>query len=289
MINNIFYEQIKKYNPNNLVEIKNAMKEVLQDIILSGLGKSNFFKNAVFYGGTSLRIFRGLSRFSEDLDFTMINEEDSFDFDYCLNFAKKELESMMIECDIYVKEKSIVSSVVSRFFKFDLKKLFEMSYVEYKDQIINGEILSIKVEVEKRCFQGGEVELKLLSYPSFVQIKTFSIETLFASKLLAILNRKWKSRVKGRDYYDYLFYIQNKVKVNIVYLCNGLREFGYISNTENYSIEMLKKDLKERFEEIDYESIKRDVAPFVSKNDQLIEAMNKAVFLNSIDYINDDI
>ena len=76
MINNIFLKQIEKYNPNNIEGIKNSMKEVLQDIILSGLGKSDFFKKAVFYGGTSLRIFRNLPRFSEDLDFTLIDKLD---------------------------------------------------------------------------------------------------------------------------------------------------------------------------------------------------------------------
>ncbi|MBQ9520753.1 MAG: nucleotidyl transferase AbiEii/AbiGii toxin family protein [Acholeplasmatales bacterium] len=285
MINDSFLSQIKKYNPNTVLDIKNAMKEVLQDIILSGLAKSDFFKKAIFYGGTSLRIFRDLPRFSEDLDFTLIANDIEFDFDNYLLVSKKEIDSLNIECDIYNKEKKVDTTVQSRFFRFNLKSLFEMTFPEYVNQIINNELLTIKVEVERSVISGGLTETKLLTYPSFAQIKTFNMETLFASKLIAVLNRKWKSRIKGRDYYDYLFYISKEIKPNILFLENGLKKFGYLNENEQYSINRLKNDLKNRFENIDFDDAITDVMPFVSKEDHFISSFNKHIFVATVDLI----
>lgn len=286
MINQIILNQIEKFNPTNIDEIKNSMKEVLQNIILTGLGKTDFFNNAVFYGGTSLRIFRNLSRFSEDLDFTLTSSVSDFDFDKYLLLAKKELDALMIESDIYGKEKkNVVTTVESKHFRFNLKKLFEVTYPDYANQIISNETLTIKVEIEKACFDGGNTEIKILRYPSFAQVRTYDFETLFASKLLAILNRSWKTRVKGRDYYDYLFYISNDIYVNLNFLENGLKKFGYMEENEVLTIDRLKKDLKSKFESIDFEQAKLDVIPFIKKNDSFISAFNKDVFIGTLEYL----
>ncbi len=285
MINNVFLNQVKKYKPNTITDIKNAMKEVLQDIILSGLGKSDFFKYAVFYGGTSLRIFRNLPRFSEDLDFTLINNDMSFSLDGFLEFVKKELNSLDIEFELYRKEKNVCTTVDSVYFKFNLKYLFGISYKEMENSITSNELLSIKVEVEKNSFEGGIIETKILTYPSFIQIKTFSMETLFASKLIAVLNRNWQSRIKGRDFYDYLFYISNEVKVNLTFLENGLKKFGYLKDDETMTLDRLKNDLKNRFECVDFENAKDDVLPFVGEDDRFISAFNRDIFIGTIELI----
>ena len=100
MVNDIFYNQIAKYNPNSEIKIKNAMKEVLQDIMLVGISKSDFFKHCSFYGGTALRLFKGLPRFSEDLDFTLIENDKEFELSKYFPFIKKELESLNLVFDI---------------------------------------------------------------------------------------------------------------------------------------------------------------------------------------------
>ena len=160
MINNILVNEINKHNPSNITEIKNAMKEVLQNIILVGLGKSDFFNNAVFYGGTSLRIFRNLPRFSEDLDFTLQDKNTGCDFDGCLLFAKRELESHNIACEIYNKEKNIDTTVDTRYFRFNLKNIFGICFPNYSNQIISNELLTIKTELEKNTFLGGITEIE---------------------------------------------------------------------------------------------------------------------------------
>ena len=285
MINDLFYNQIRKYNTSSIEAIKNAMKETLQNIILVGISKSDFFKYCAFYGGTSLRIFRNLPRFSEDLDFTLVENKDDFKFSDYTKYIEIELNSLGLEYKINTKEKNIEISVESIYFNFNLKSLFNISFKEYENQIIDNELLSIKIEIEKKYFDGGITELKLLTYPSFAQIRTFSIETLFASKLIAILNRKWKARVKGRDYYDYLFYISLGTKVNLIFLENGLKKFGYLECNEKLSLERLKKDLIDKFESVDFNSALNDVKKFVDANDQITKSFNKDIFISSVDLI----
>ena len=285
MINTLFFEQLKKYKPSDINQIKNAMKEVLQDIILSGLAKSEFFQHAAFYGGTSLRIFRGLPRFSEDLDFTLIEKVSNFVFDEYLVFVRKELEILRVNFEINTKEKSASTSVVSSFVIFNLKELFEISFKEYADKIIKNEVLSIKVEVETNYLEGGQTENKLLTYPSFVQIRTFTMDTLFASKLLAVLGRKWKTRSKGRDFYDYLFYLSCNTSINLVFLENGLKKSGLLNDGEELTIARLKEELIKKFNSVDFQECVKDVYPFVKNEDPYISAFTKEIFVSTVDLI----
>ena len=111
------------------------------------------------------------------------------------------------------------------------------------------------------------------------------METLFVSKLLAVLNRKWQTRIKGRDFYDYLFYISNNTKINMVFLENGLKTFGYLSSDDKLTLNRLKQELKEKFLTINFDEAKKDVDSFISKDDILIKAFNKDIFIASIDLI----
>ena len=285
MINEAFLTQIRKYNPTSILEIKNAMKEVLQELVLASLAKNDFFNYAIFYGGTSLRIFRNLSRFSEELDFTLEKNIKDFDFNNYLLNVKEDLKSFDLNCEINFKENKNNTSVKSCFITFNLKELFNITYLEYTNKIISNELLSIKCEIENKTFDGGEVETKLLTTPFFCAIKTFKMETLFASKLLAVLNRKWQTRIKGRDFYDYLFYISNNTKVNMVFLENGLKNFGYLSSDDKLTLNRLKQELKEKFLTINFDEAKKDVNSFISKDDILIKAFNKDIFIASIDLI----
>lgn len=285
MINEAFLTQIKKYNPDSIIDIKNAMKEVLQEIILASLAKNGFFNYAIFYGGTSLRIFRNLPRFSEDLDFTLEKNITNLNWNEFLLKIKEDLKSFGLSCEIQSKEKKNKTSVESFFITFNLKELFNITYDDYTNKIISNELLSIKFEIECKTFDGGITETRLLTTPFFCMVKTFTMETLFASKLIAVLNRKWQTRIKGRDFYDYLFYISKRTKVNMTFLENGLKTFGYLSNEEKIDIGMLKQKLKEKFLTIDFDKAKKDVDSFISKNDALIQSFKKEIFIASIDLI----
>ena len=119
MINEAFLTQIKRYNPNNILDIKNAMKEVLQEIILASLAKNDFFNYAIFYGGTSLRIFRSLPRFSEDLDFTLEKNITTVNLNEYLLKIEEDLKSFGLNCKIDSKEKKNNTSVKSYFITFN--------------------------------------------------------------------------------------------------------------------------------------------------------------------------
>ena len=285
MTNELFLNLLSKFKPSNVIEIKNAMKEVLQSIILTGISKSDFFKKAVFYGGTSLRLLRGLPRYSEDLDFTLTLNDEKFELSNYFKYIDNELRSYGFIYEYNNKNKEIITSVDSVYFKFNLKYLFEISYNDYINQITPNEVLSIKVEVEKNGINGGGTEYKLLTYPSFVRVRTFTMDTMFASKIIAVLNRKWKNRIKGRDFYDYLFYISLHTKVNLTFLENGLKKFGYLEENDKLTLERLKIELKERFETIDFSNALLDVKPFVSSGDIFIDSFNKDIFISTIDMI----
>ena len=72
----IFDEMVQSLHPQTPQEVTNAKHEVMQQIALAGLWRGGFFDHAAFYGGTCLRIFHGLRRFSEDMDFTQTEKDD---------------------------------------------------------------------------------------------------------------------------------------------------------------------------------------------------------------------
>lgn len=286
MKNNQLYKQISKLNPSNLTEVKNAIKEVMQEIILCGLAKSGFFNKCTFYGGTSLRILYGLSRFSEDLDFTLDGNETSFDFNEYLKYTITELKRYNIDASYNIKNKTEISSVSTAYISSNLNSILVDTYDDYIGSINHNEVIKIKVEVESKVIEGGSHVYKLLVSPSFSQIKTFDLPTLFASKLIALLCRKWGSRVKGRDYYDYLFYVSNSVKINMEYLKNGLIMSKKLGPNDIFDIRVLQNMLLNLFEQVDLNLILLDVEPFVKKEDTIFDGLNKQTLVQTIYLLN---
>lgn len=281
MINQLLKQQVDKFNPNSLQDIKNALKECLQQIILCELSKTDFFNYACFYGGTSLRICHKLNRFSEDLDFTIFKENDKELIEYLITI-ENNIRSYGLSFVIKSKPKSIETSVESHYIQFNLKKLLDETFPIFSDKVNINELISIKVELEHSIINGSNTELKLLTYPTFSQIRIFKLDTLFASKLIALLNRKWKTRVKGRDYYDYLFYIEKDVGINLNFLKNGLIKFKFLNPDENFNIDILKNLLINLFNTVDFGNIKNDVLPFIKNDDKYLPSLNKDIFLSTI-------
>lgn len=285
MINNVLHSSIEKHNPTNILELKNAIKEVMQNIILCGLARGGFFNDVVFYGGTSLRIFHSLPRFSEDLDFVLCKNDKDFNLSPFLNYALDELKSYMIEATYLIKDKTTVTSVESASIKINLAQILSMTYAEYKDKINKSEQINIKVDVETNFIDGGKMEIKLISSPSFAQIRIYDLSTLFSSKLMAILNRNWKNRVKGRDYYDYLFYISNNIKINMDYIKRGLYQSKIIESIDDFTLNDLRTLLKNRFEKVNFDDVKSDIMPFILANDRYMASLDKDIFYSTLDIL----
>lgn len=283
-MNNIIKQMLSKYEIKNTNDEINALKEVIQEIVLSGLSRGNFFNEVAFYGGTSLRIFYNLDRFSEDLDFALIKPNKDFSLSKYFVYIEKELKAYGINLEINTKEKSVDSNITSAFLKGDtlehVLKFFPSQEGHKYDRILKD--LKIKFEVDINPPLGATYEYKYKLLPSPHQIKLYDKESLLAGKIHAILCRGWKTRIKGRDLYDYIFFLANNINVNLDLLKNKLIESNYINSNDDFDINNLKELLIKKFNEIDYKEAKEDVIPFI-KNVDSLNIWSKEFFISITD------
>ena len=284
-MNSVISSMIEKYQPTSKKERENAINEVLQEIVLAGLSRSDFFSKAAFYGGTCLRIFYGLNRFSEDLDFALISKDESFNLNDYFPSIKKELASYGIEMELSSKAKDN-TDVQTAFAKGDETSLF-MLFFSQNDSlgISKDQKIKIKFEVDMNNPNGGITETKYRFLPAPCEVKVFDESTLFSGKIHAIICRDYKNRVKGRDYYDYLFYCGKGTKINLDYLKNKLINTGKIKADDEFSIDSVKSLLKERFEIVNYVLAKEDVKLFI-KEKETLNVWSKDLFLATLDNLN---
>lgn len=270
-MNNIIEQMLSKYEIKNTNDEINALKEIIQEIILSGLARGNFFDEAAFYGGTALRIFYKLDRFSEDLDFALIYPNKNFDLSKYFVYLEKELKAYGLNLEINTKQKNIESNITSAFVKGDILEHILKFFPNEENHKYNHMLKNIKIkfEVDINPPSGATYEEKYKLLPSPHQIKIYDKESLFAGKIHAILCRNWKTRTKGRDLYDYIFFLANNTKVNLELVKNKLIESNYINANDKFSIDDLKNLLINKFKEIDYMEAKEDVIPFIKNTESL--------------------
>jgi len=264
-MNTVIEEMLKSYQVDNIYDRKNAMKEIMQEIVLCGLSRAGFFKEAAFYGGTALRIFYGLDRFSEDLDFSL--EQINLDFDLCSYFPvlEKEVKAFGLNVEIQEKEKTKDSNIRSAFLKGNTKEHLLLFYADERlvGTVAKNEVVKIKFEVDTNppAFATYEHKYRLLPVP--YEIRLYDMPSLFAGKIHAVICRGWQSRIKGRDLYDYIFYLSKAVTVNQKHLRARLIDSGYISENQECTLEEIKTMLKNRFDSIDFLQARKDVEPFI--------------------------
>ena len=264
-MNTVIEEMLKSYQVDNIYDRKNAMKEIMQEIVLCGLSRAGFFKEAAFYGGTALRIFYGLDRFSEDLDFSL--EQINLDFDLCYYFPvlEKEVKTFGLNVEIQEKEKTKDSNIRSAFLKGNTKEHLLLFYADERlvGTVDKNEVVKIKFEVDTNppAFATYEHKYRLLPVP--YEIRLYDMPSLFAGKIHAVICRGWQSRIKGRDLYDYIFYLSKAVTVNQKHLRARLIDSGYISENQECTLEEIKTMLKNRFDSIDFLQARKDVEPFI--------------------------
>lgn len=237
-----------------------------------------FFKETAFYGGTALRIFYGLNRFSEDLDFALLKPNPDFDLTKYFLFIEKEVQSYGLNLQVINKEKSKQSNVLSAFLKGDTK---EHILVFFSDNSLmpnnNLKDIKIKFEVDINPPGGAKYEFKYKLLPSPHQIRLYDESSLFAGKIHAILCRNWNYRTKGRDLYDYIFYLSKDIKVNLELIKQKLIESGVLNKGDEFTLDKLKDLLYAKFKSINYNDAKEDVMPFIYDTDSL-ELWNEQFF-----------
>ncbi len=199
-MNNILKQMLEKYDIKNEQDEINAIKEIIQEIILSGLSRGRFFNEAAFYGGTALRIFYGLNRFSEDLDFSLIRPNKNFNISKYFTYIEKEANSYGLNLTLTKKEKTSESNITSAFLKGDIIEyillFFPNEQSTKKDKLFKN--IKIKFEVDTNPPEGATYNIKYKLLPSPHEIKLYDEESLLAGKIHAILCRGWKNRVKER-------------------------------------------------------------------------------------------
>lgn len=287
-MNSVIETMLAKYNPQNNDERENVIKEILQEIALAGLSRGGFFEKAAFYGGTCLRIFYGLNRFSEDLDFALLTEDKNFRLDQYFPALEKEFRSYGIDISVEAKDKSIDSEVRSAFLKGNTLMIMMSFFPRSEDakKVISNQKLKIKFEIDTNNPGGGRTESKFRILPAPYEVKVFDEATLFAGKIHAIICRNYKNHVKGRDYYDYLFYIGKGSKFNLTHLENKLKNTeGTLAENEKLTLDKVKTLLKNRLETVDYESAKKDVLNFISDKESL-NLWKKELFLSTLEELN---
>lgn len=277
-MSDLFDEMLKNYDTTTMTNRKNALKEVIQEIVLCGLSRAGFFSDVAFYGGTALRIFHGLDRFSEDLDFSLLHTDNRFDLSEYLPILENEMHSFGLVIEVSEKQKSTASDIQSAFVKANTKQQLSFFFEDQNSSCIHpDEKIRIRFEVDTNPpdFAGFEHRYRLLPYPYEVQL--YDRPSLLAGKIHAVLARSWKSRVKGRDLYDFVFYLQHNTPLNLRHLKARLIQTGHLKTSDTFNIEDLRERLIEHFDQLDYENAKQDVIPFI-KDTRVLEIWSSNFF-----------
>ena len=264
-MNTAMEQMLKNYRIENIYDQKNAMKEIMQEIVLCGLSRAGFFQKAAFYGGTALRIFYGLDRFSEDLDFSLVTADPDFDLTVYFPVLEKEVRAFGLHVTIEEKEKTKESNIRSAFLKGNTKEHLLLFYADedLAGSVARSEVVKIKFEVDINPPEYAGFEHKYRLLPTPYEVNLYDMPSLFAGKIHAVLCRAWKSRIKGRDLYDYVFYLSRGSAVNQKHLRARLLQSGFISEDMECTLPELRHMLYERFDTIDFRQAKQDVEPFV--------------------------
>ena len=255
--NEIFNQMLSSYDITTELQKRNAIFEVNQQIILSGLYNGGFFNEAAFYGGTCLRIFHGLHRFSEDMDFSLLAPNENFDFTHYFQPIIDQFAMVGREVEIRKKDKKNFGKVESAFLK-DNTDVYDITFQTEKS-------VKIKIEVDTQPPLKFQTEQKLLLLPQSFMTRCFTLPALFAGKMHALVYRSWKNRVKGRDWYDFEWYVRHNVPLDFTHLCERALQF----NHEEPDKETFLQKLNERLATADMNQIKADVLPFVRNPKEL--------------------
>lgn len=269
-MNNVIKNMLDKYEIHNIEDESNAMKEIIQEIVICGLSRGGFFDEVAFYGGTALRIFYGLNRFSEDLDFALLEPNEKFDFLKYFSYIENEVKILGLNLSIKNKEKSKDSNIISAFLKGDTKEHILIFFPnENMKNITSLKSIKIKFEVDINPPSGAKYDFKYKLLPEPHQIRVYDESSLFAGKIHAILCRNWNTRIKGRDLFDYVFYLSREIPVNLDLIKEKLIDSNFISRDSIFNISVLRDMLNDKFNKIDYENAKEDVIPFISEKESL--------------------
>jgi predicted nucleotidyltransferase component of viral defense system len=263
-------KQMLNSYPDTMPQI-DKLREILQQTALLGLARHQFFQHAVFYGGTALRILYGLDRYSEDLDFSLLKPNQDFDFNPFLHGMHQELLAMGFELDVNVRERNSDTGIWSAFLKGNTLSMLLSIHEKAKLRGIHPEQkIQIKLEIDTDPpLSHLPLESKLVRNPVPFYISTYSSADLFAGKMHAALCRSWKKRIKGRDWYDVIWYIQSGIPVHLAHLRERMKQTKHLLPEEKLTESKLLEKVHAKIDEIDWELAKSDIAMFIPDKQKL--------------------
>jgi predicted nucleotidyltransferase component of viral defense system len=266
-------QMLVRYNLKNDEAYLNALREIMQEIALAGLYRGGFFEKAAFYGGTALRIFYKLDRYSEDLDFSLLQPDRDFSLEPYFKSIKHEFEALGITIDIKSKQKTAQTDIESAFLKSDTS----IHILSLRAPIKLSSPIKIKFEVDTNPPLGFSTEEKLLLQPFSFYVKCFSAEDLYAGKMHAILFRQWKQRVKGRDWFDFEWYVRGGIKLNLKHLEIRAKESGAIDGDTDLTKDLFLTMLRDKIDTLDIKSAQLDIRRFIH-DDKVVDIWSREYF-----------
>ena len=263
-MNKALEDLLRPYNPLTPLDWNHAIREVVQEIALLGFWRSGFFEQAAFYGGTALRILHGLNRFSEDLDFSLISEQSPLRLRSAFSAVETELAAWGFSFEAESKSSGERTGIESAFLKGNTRiNLLSIGVpAEFSGHFPHNQKITIKLELDTTPPPFATTEVKTRLQPTPFQIRLYDLPSLFAGKLHALLSRDWKGRVKGRDFYDFIWFVSHRVPVNLPHLEARISQGGH-HHIEGLDLLTLQTLLKQRIRKVDIKAAAEEVRPFL--------------------------
>lgn len=278
-MSNVIEGMLKSYTPQSKTEYEGAIHEIMQEIALMGLWRAKFFEHAAFYGGTSLRILYGLNRFSEDLDFSLLKPNPHFDLLPFLKAIERELDISGLKVIVDHKIKHPEESIRSAFLKTGTLETFIRIGLseQLRRHTQSNEVIKIKLEVDVDPPPGFATEIRYLSRPFPFSVRTYVPEDLFAGKMHALLCRPYKVRVKGRDWYDLVWYVSKGFQLHLAHLEIRMKQSGHYKNSAFLTPQGFLTLLEEKIAGLNVEAAQEDIRRFI-RNPREIEGWSRLFF-----------
>ena len=258
----LLQSRLASYHLVDAVAEEQALKEILQELILYALWRTDFFDLAAFQGGTSLRILYGLPRFSEDMDFILLEPDESFEW----RSVVPGLEAVLLEFGVAVAltDRSEAQGAIRRATLKDdsLAGLLDLGFKDGSPR----RKLRVKLELDTRPPAGSNWARHFCDFPTDFMAISQDLPSNFALKLHALLCRPY---LKGRDWFDFLWYVRRRVSPNLEHLGNALEQHGpWAGQQVRPDSQWLKQAMAHKIESIDWSRAASDVEPFVNEQDR---------------------
>lgn len=276
-------QMLAKYRCITRNDYHNALKEIVQELALFGLWRQKFFEHTAFYGGTALRIMHGLNRFSEDLDFSLLKPDATFSLAHYEKGIRNELEGFGFTFDIEIKKKK-QSAIQSAFLKANtIEHLLKIGMPAVLGKPFHpNEKIKIKFEVDIDPPPIFQTETLPLFLPVPFSVRTYQLPDLFAGKICAALFRQWNKRVKGRDWYDFLWFVGKNINLHLAHLEARMRQIHQWELKKTLTLNEVKSLLHKKIDQLDLKLVKDDVIPFI-KDPVYIEGWSQSLFHGAVD------